>query len=74
MQPALIVVAAVDPLAWTRAPPFIAQAERTPAADPVPAERTSDAATTTSSVRDVSAIVPQSSGLFVPARRGGTVQ
>jgi len=65
-----IVVAAVDPLAWTHAPLFIAQAERTPAADPVPAERTSDAATTTPSVRDGSAIVPQSGGLFV-SRPGG---
>jgi len=65
-----IVVAAVDPLAWTRAPLFIAQAERTPAADPVPAGRTSDTATTASSVRDVSAIVPQSGGLFV-SRPGG---
>lgn len=65
-----IVVAAVASLAWTRAPLFIAQAERGPAADPVPAERTSDAATTASSVRDVSAIEPQSGGLFVP-RSGG---
>jgi hypothetical protein len=65
-----IVVAAVDPLAWTRAPLFIAQPERRSATDPVPAERTSDAAPTTSSVRDVSAIEPQSDGLFVP-RPGG---
>lgn len=64
-----IVVAAVDPLAWMHAPLFIAQSERRPAADPVPPERTSDPAMTTSLVRDVSAIVPQSSGLFV-ARSG----
>lgn len=69
-----IVVAAVDPLAWTRAPLFIAQAERTPAADPVPAKRTSDAATTASSVRDVSAIVPQSGGLFVARAGEGTAR
>lgn len=67
-----IVVAAIDPLAWTRAPLFIAQRERTPAADPVPAARASDAAMPTSSVRDVSAIVPQSDGLFVPRVGGRT--
>ena len=65
-----IVVAAVNLLAWTHAPLFIAQAERGPVADPMPAGRTIDAATTTPSVRDVSAIVPQSGGLFV-SRPGG---
>jgi Transglycosylase SLT domain len=65
-----IVVAALDPLAWTRAPLFIAQPDRRPATDPVPGERASDAAMTSSSVRDVSAIEPQSGGLFVP-RSGG---
>lgn len=65
-----IMVAALDPLAWTRAPLFIAQAERRSAADPVPAERMSDAVSTTPTVRDVSAIEPQSGGLFVP-RSGG---
>lgn len=69
-----IMVAAVDPLAWTRAPLFIAQAERRPAAGPLPAERTSGAATTTSTVRDVSAIVPQSGGLFVPRAGEGTAR
>lgn len=67
-----IIAAAADPLAWTRAPLFIAQPERRPAADPVPAERTSDVATATSSVRDVSAIVPQSGGLFVARAGEGT--
>lgn len=67
-----IIVAAVDPLAWTRAPLFIAQPERGPATDPVPAKRDSDAAMTTSSVRDVSAIEPQSDGLFVPRSGGRT--
>ena len=60
------VAAAADALAWTRAPLFIAQAERISIPVPVPAERASDAAMTTSSVRDVSAIEPQSGGLFVP--------
>ena len=67
-----IMIAAVDPLAWTHAPLFIAQPERRPATDPIPAARPSDAAMTTSSVRDVSAIEPQSDGLFVPRAGGRT--
>ncbi|RZN34360.1 lytic transglycosylase domain-containing protein [Bradyrhizobium sp. Leo121] len=69
-----IVVATADPLAWTRAPLFIAQLDRRPAADPVPAARTSDAGVTTSTVRDVSAIVPQSGGLFVARAGEGTAR
>lgn len=60
-----IVVASVDPFAWTRAPLFVAQAERKPTADPVSAAGSTDAAPNAPSVRDVSAIVPQSGGLFV---------
>lgn len=67
-----IIVAAVDPLAWTRAPLFVAQPERRPAADPVPAEHTPDDAMTPSAVRDVSAIEPQAGGLFVPRAGGRT--
>ncbi|BAV48060.1 lytic transglycosylase [Mesorhizobium loti] len=66
-----IMVAAVDPLGLTRAPLSIAQAGRAPVADPVPAKRTSDAAMTSSFVRDVSAMEPQSGGLFVRARANG---
>ncbi|MGD9837745.1 MAG: transglycosylase SLT domain-containing protein [Phycisphaerales bacterium] len=69
-----IMVAAADPLAWTRAPLFIAQSERRPAADPVPAGRSSDDATTTPTVRDVPAIVPQSGGLFVARAGEGAVR
>jgi hypothetical protein len=61
------MVAAADPLAWTRAPLFIAQSERSAAADPLPAERASSDASATPAVRDVSAIVPQSGGLSSPA-------
>jgi hypothetical protein len=63
--PAPILIAAADPLAWTRAPLFVAPSARTTAADPSSVERTSDGANTTPGVRDVSAIVPQSGGLFV---------
>lgn len=69
-----IMVAAADPLAWTRAPLFIAQPDRRPASDPVPVERASDAATTTPTVRDVSAIVPQAGGLFVARAGEGTAR
>ena len=67
--PAPVLVAAADPLAWTHAPLFVAQSERGPAVGPLPAERTSSDTDTAPDVRDVSAIVPQSDGLFV-ARAG----
>lgn len=67
--PTPVTVAAADPLAWTRAPLFVAQSERGPAVGPLPAERTSSDTDTAPDVRDVSAIVPQSDGLFV-ARAG----
>lgn len=60
-----VAVASADPLAWTRAPLFIAQPDRYSAADPVQVERTSNNMPATVTVRDVSAIVPQSGGLFV---------
>jgi soluble lytic murein transglycosylase-like protein len=65
-----IVVASIDPFAWTRAPLFVAQAERKPAADSVSAGGSTDTAPDAPSVRDVSAIAPQSDGLFV-VRAGG---
>lgn len=66
-----VIIAAVDALAWTRAPLFIAQRISTAAADPVPTERRTNDAPAAIAVRDVSAITPQSGGLFVtrPAER-----
>ncbi len=64
-------VAAIDRAAWTRAPLFIVQSGRTPAAAPVPAERPADDAPAATAVRDVSAIVPQSNGLFVARTAAG---
>jgi len=69
-----VMVAAADPLAWTHAPLFIAQSERSAAADPLPVERASGDPSATSSVRDVSAIVPQSGGLFVARAGEGTAR
>ncbi len=66
-----VIVAAADPLAWTRAPLFIAQPDRHSAADPVQVERTSNDRPATVTVRDVSAIVPQSGGLFVARANTG---
>lgn len=56
-----VAVAAADPPSWTRAPLFIVQAERTSSADPVQSNDTPAAIP----VRALSAIVPQSGGLFV---------
>ncbi|MFD2428021.1 lytic transglycosylase domain-containing protein [Sphingobium scionense] len=65
------VVAAADPQAWTRAPLFVAQSERTSAADPVQRDGNRDDAPAVPTARDVSAIVPQSAGLFVVHNRAG---
>lgn len=60
-------VAGADPLSWTRAPLFVAQAERTSSADSVQSNDTPAA----TPVRDVSAIAPQSGGLFVAREETG---
>lgn len=65
------VVATADPQAWTRAPLFTAQPERMSTADPAQRDGTSDDTPTATPVRDVSAIVPQSTGLFATANRAG---
>ena len=59
------VMAEIDRSAWTRAPLFIAQATRSSATASVSAERLAENTTDATTVRDVSAIVPQSNGLFV---------
>lgn len=71
-DPGVTMVAAIDPLAWTRSALFVAQSDRRPAADSAPAERPSSDTSATPIVRDVSAIVPQSNGLFVARASGGT--
>jgi membrane-bound lytic murein transglycosylase B len=68
------VVAAADPQAWTRAPLFIAQPVPTTAADPAQRGGTPDNTATATPVRDVSAIVPQSGGLFVARNHAGEQQ
>ena len=77
-DPGVTMVAAIDPLAWTRSALFVVQSdrqsERRPATDPVPAERPSSDAPATPIVRDVSAIVPQSNGLFIARADTGTMR
>ncbi|HWT41391.1 MAG TPA: lytic transglycosylase domain-containing protein [Sphingopyxis sp.] len=60
-----VLIAAADPLSWTHAPLFIVQSDRTAPAVPVPDERLPNDARMAPAVRDVSAITPQSHGLFV---------
>ncbi|WP_245261715.1 lytic transglycosylase domain-containing protein [Ancylobacter sp. FA202] len=62
-----VEVAAADPQSWTRAPLFVAQAERTSSADAVQSNETPAA----TPVGDVSAIAPQSGGLFVARTETG---
>ncbi|MEH3046659.1 lytic transglycosylase domain-containing protein [Sphingomonas adhaesiva] len=62
-------LAAADPFAWTRASLFAAQPERRVAANSEVAGSRDDGSSGGSNVRDLSAIVPQSGGLFV-ARSG----
>jgi len=64
-----IAMAAADPLAWTRSPLFITQPDRRSAVDSIPAERSSVTAPNAAPARDLSAIVPRLSDLFV-ARSG----
>ena len=73
-NPGATVITTTDPLSWTRAPLFIAQPTSKPAADPVPGERASNEASAAPIVRDVSAIVPQSGGLFIARADEGTVR
>lgn len=70
-SPPPIIVAAADPRAWTRAPLFVAQPDLAPAADPVSNERSVEDTPAISAVRDLSALAPQSAGLFVPRSTSG---
>ncbi len=66
-----VTVATAEPLSWTRAPLFVARADAASAADAVPSDGRSDGAADAPGVRDVSAIAPQSSGLFVARSSAG---
>ena len=66
-----IIVTTADPSSWTLAPLFVARADATPAADAVPPDGRPGGAANGPSVRDVSGITPQSSGLFVARSSAG---
>ncbi len=68
-----ILAAPSNAVIWTQAPLFIAQNATRQTAIPIPEKRPSSQAQATTEVRDVSAIEPQSDGLFVArASTGGT--
>ena len=73
-KPGVTLVAAVDPQAWTRSALFVTQGASNSATDPATAERPSSELPTKPTVRDVSAIVPQSNGIFVPRIGRGIAQ
>ena len=77
-DPGTTVIAATNPFAWTRAPLFIAQRKSTPTADPLLEKRASydapDAASSPALVRDISAVVPQSNGLFIARADTGAMR
>lgn len=60
-----ITVAAADPRAWSRAPLFVARDERVSHVDPAQTQSHPDDAPAAAPVREASAIMPQSAGLFV---------
>jgi soluble lytic murein transglycosylase-like protein len=60
-----IAALSAKPLYWTEAPLFVALSDRTSVAAHVATMRPSDGTPATPAVRDLSAILPQSAGLFV---------
>ncbi|WP_053240020.1 lytic transglycosylase domain-containing protein [Pleomorphomonas koreensis] len=65
------IIAAADPFAWISASLFIVQPDRKPVVDSAPAGRLPNDALATSTMRDISAIVPQSGDLFIARAAGG---
>jgi len=69
--PGAIIVAAADPRTWTRAPLFITRAGDMSAVDTAQTENPPSDAPVAAPAREISVIVPQSSGLFVARSDGG---
>lgn len=65
-------VTSAEAIPWTHAPLFVGQPDRKQAVAPGPAERPPNDASFASTLRDVSAIVPQPTGLFVARAGEGT--
>jgi len=67
-----VMVAAADPLAWTRAPLFVVQSAVSGAAAPVQSEGEPDATTAAAPERDQGPVASRTDGLFVARNaRGG---
>ena len=67
-----MLAAPSNAVTWTQAPLFIAQNATHLTAIPIPEKRPSSQAQTTTDVHDVSAIEPQSDGLFVARASAGS--
>jgi hypothetical protein len=72
------IATAPDPLAWTRAPLFVARSAGRATGDgksaSAVADRLPDSPSTNATVADVTALEPQSDSLFVPTRSGDRPQ
>ncbi|HEY9579534.1 MAG TPA: lytic transglycosylase domain-containing protein [Rhizorhapis sp.] len=66
-----VMVAAADPLAWTRAPLFVVQSSGSVSVAPVHHEGEQVVASTATPARDQSAIAPVADGLFVGRNASG---
>jgi Transglycosylase SLT domain len=66
-----VLVAASDPSSWTQAPLFIARSASAEPAGRATSKQPSSDAPTVVAVRDLSAIAPQSGGLFVAVSAAG---
>ncbi|MFP1132584.1 lytic transglycosylase domain-containing protein [Asticcacaulis sp. W401b] len=66
-----VLAAPSNAVTWTQAPLFVAQNATRQTAIPIPEKRPSSEAQATTEVRDVSAIEPQSDGLFVARASAG---
>jgi hypothetical protein len=66
-----VLVAASDPSSWTQAPLFITRSASAEPADRATTKQPSNDAPTVVAMRDLSAIAPQSAGLFVSVSTAG---
>lgn len=66
-----VIVAAADPLAWTRAPLFVVQSTGSEPAAPMQSESTSDDTTAAATERDPGPVSSRTDGLFVARNVSG---
>ena len=68
------IVGPADPAAWTHGSLFIVQSRRTTTVEPTQPEQLPPGASTAASVRDLTAIEPRSTGLFIAPAGPGDVR